>query len=109
MAQKGLGVSLPGAARGADLGGSSKYSREGPGGLMRRRVPCEQLLHTGQSILSPRRTPMCDVRVVFLDTPAAGRKGIRFLFLNPDAVPFYRACLEAVPAPRFGAVETGRA
>jgi len=63
VAQKGLGVSLPGAARGADLGGSSKYSREGPGGLMRRRVPCEQLLHTGQSILSPRRTPMCDVRV----------------------------------------------
>ena len=27
-AQKGLGVSLPGAAVGADLGGSSKYSSE---------------------------------------------------------------------------------
>lgn len=67
---------------------------------MWRRVPCEQLLHTGQSILSPRRTPMCDVRVffVFENSPAAGRKGIRFLFLNPDAVPFYRACLEAVAA-----------
>lgn len=72
---------------------------------MRRRVPCEQLLHTGQSILSPRITPMCDVRVfklleidLIFSTPAAGRKGIRFLFLNPDAVPFYRACLEAVPA-----------
>eukprot|EP01053_Blabericola_migrator_P010111 Blabericola_migrator_1__10110@NODE_5615_length_719_cov_3_389571_g3657_i0_p1_GENE_NODE_5615_length_719_cov_3_389571_g3657_i0NODE_5615_length_719_cov_3_389571_g3657_i0_p1_ORF_typecomplete_len107_score0_51_NODE_5615_length_719_cov_3_389571_g3657_i0312632 len=28
-ARKGLGVSLPGAAAGADLGGSSKYSSEG--------------------------------------------------------------------------------
>lgn len=28
VALKGLGVSLPGAASGADLGGSSKYSRE---------------------------------------------------------------------------------
>lgn len=27
-AQKGLGLSLPGAAAGADLGGSSKYSSE---------------------------------------------------------------------------------
>jgi hypothetical protein len=27
-ASKGLGVSLPGAAAGADLGGSSKYSSE---------------------------------------------------------------------------------
>ena len=25
---------------------------------MWRRVPCEQPLHTGQSILSPRRNPM---------------------------------------------------
>ena len=28
MAQKALGVNLAGAAPGADLGGSSKYSRE---------------------------------------------------------------------------------
>ena len=28
MAQKALGVNLAGAASGADLGGSSKYSRE---------------------------------------------------------------------------------
>ena len=28
VAQKALGVNLAGAARGADLGGSSKYSRE---------------------------------------------------------------------------------
>ena len=28
VARKGLGVNLPGAAPGADLGGSSKYSRE---------------------------------------------------------------------------------
>ena len=33
MAQKALGVNLAGAARGADLGGSSKYSREALVGL----------------------------------------------------------------------------
>jgi hypothetical protein len=49
-----LGVNLAGAASGADLGGSSKYSRETPGGPMWRRVPCEQLLNTGQSILRLR-------------------------------------------------------
>ena len=49
-----LGVNLAGAAPGADLGGSSKYSRETPGGPMWRRVPCEQLLNTGQSILRLR-------------------------------------------------------
>ena len=47
-------MNLAGAAPGADLGGSSKYSRETPGGPMWRRVPCEQLLNTGQSILRLR-------------------------------------------------------
>jgi hypothetical protein len=49
-----LGVNLAGAAPGADLGGSSKYSRETPGGPKWRRVPCEQPLNTGQSILRLR-------------------------------------------------------
>ncbi|KAL0103864.1 hypothetical protein PUN28_017901 [Cardiocondyla obscurior] len=35
---EGSGASLPGAAVGADLGGSSKYSSEAPGGLTWRRV-----------------------------------------------------------------------
>ena len=58
-----LGVNLAGAAPGADLGGSSKYSRETPGGPMWRRVPCEQLLNTGQSILRLRGSldQMCGV------------------------------------------------
>jgi hypothetical protein len=58
-----LGVNPAGAAPGADLGGSSKYSRETPGGPMWRRVPCEQLLNTGQSILRLRGSldQMCGV------------------------------------------------
>jgi hypothetical protein len=32
---------------------------------MWRRVPCEQPLHTGQSILSPRRNPMLMVAGCF--------------------------------------------
>ena len=58
-----MGVNLAGAAPGADLGGSSKYSRETPGGPMWRRVPCEQLLNTGQSILRLRGSldQMCGV------------------------------------------------
>ena len=56
-------MNLAGAAPGADLGGSSKYSRETPGGPMWRRVPCEQLLNTGQSILRLRGSldQMCGV------------------------------------------------
>ena len=49
-----LGVNLAGAAPGADLGGSSKYSRETPGGPKWRRVSCEQPLDTSQSILRLR-------------------------------------------------------
>jgi hypothetical protein len=49
-----LGVSLAGAAPGADLGGSSKYSSEALEGLKWRRVPCEQPLNMGQSILRLR-------------------------------------------------------
>ena len=54
VARKALGVNLAGAAPGADLGGSSKYSRETPGGPMWRRVSCEQLLDTSQSVLRLR-------------------------------------------------------
>ena len=36
----------------ADLGGSSKYSNENFEGSKWRRVPCEQQLNMGQSILS---------------------------------------------------------
>ena len=54
VARKALGVNLAGAALGADLGGSSKYSRETPGGPMWRRVSCEQLLDTSQSVLRLR-------------------------------------------------------
>ena len=54
VARKALGVNLAGAAPGADLGGSSKYSRETPGGPMWRRVSCEQPLNTSQSILRLR-------------------------------------------------------
>ena len=49
-----MGVNLAGAAPGADLGGSSKYSRETPGGPKWRRVSCEQPLDTSQSILRLR-------------------------------------------------------
>ena len=49
-----MGVNLAGAAPGADLGGSSKYSRETPGVPKWRRVSCEQPLDTSQSILRLR-------------------------------------------------------
>ena len=52
------GASPRGAAAGADLGGSSKYSSEILEGRVWRRVPCEQPLHMGQSILSPRVVPL---------------------------------------------------
>jgi hypothetical protein len=45
--RKLCGVSLSEAAPGADLGGSSKYSRENLEGLKWRRVPCEQQLDVG--------------------------------------------------------------
>jgi hypothetical protein len=45
------GVGLPGAATGADLGGSSKYSSETLEDQSWRRVPCEQQLNMGQSAL----------------------------------------------------------
>ena len=51
-------ASAHGAAVSADLGGSSKYSSETPRRLKWRRVPCEQQLHMGQSILSCRLTPL---------------------------------------------------
>lgn len=60
---------------------------------MRRRVPCEQLLHTGQSILSPRRTPMCDVRVCLLAERISRRRA------KGNQVP--------IPEPRCGTVYPG--
>ena len=56
---------------------------------MWRRVSCEQLLHTSQSILSPRRKPML-MECAFFEcvSHTVGRKGIRFLFRNPAAEPF---------------------
>jgi hypothetical protein len=44
---------------------------------MWRRVPCEQPLHTGQSILSPRRNPMLMVAGCLYNTFA--RKDTTFL------------------------------
>ena len=69
---------------------------------MWRRVPCEQPLHTGQSILSPRRNPMsmdrgksraalCLAQSALQATPSVGRKGIRFPFRNPVAEPHSRS------------------
>ena len=58
MSAEATGVSPRGAAAGADLGGSSKYSSEILEGRVWRRVPCEQPLHMGQSILSPRVVPL---------------------------------------------------
>lgn len=53
MALKGLGVSLPGAAAGADLGGSSKESSEILEDRSWSRVSWRQQLATSESILSP--------------------------------------------------------
>jgi hypothetical protein len=43
---------------------------------MWRRVPCEQPLHTGQSILSPRRNPM--LMVAGCSCYHSGVKGVSF-------------------------------
>ena len=50
---------------------------------MWRRVQCEQLLDTGQSILRLRGNPikLCGVLLV-KSNHNFGRKGMRFLFLN---------------------------
>jgi hypothetical protein len=45
---------------------------------MWRRVPCEQPLHTGQSILSPRRNPMLMVAGCF-DRSRSALKAAHFL------------------------------
>jgi len=45
-------VSLGGTASSADLGGSSKYSKETLEGRGRRKVPREQHLDVGKSVLS---------------------------------------------------------
>ena len=88
-----LGVNLAGAAPGADLGGSSKYSRETPGGPTWRRVSCEQPLNTSQSILRLRGSldQTCGVSSKnenFFLMPQRRRKGIRFIFRNLVAEPF---------------------
>ena len=50
---------------------------------MWRRVQCEQLLDTGQSILRLRGNPIKLFGVLFLTLDHNfGRKGMRFLFLN---------------------------
>jgi hypothetical protein len=62
-------VNLVGAAPGTDLGGSSKYSRETPGGPMWRRVSCEQPLNTSQLILRLRGglDQTCGVSTLFFE------------------------------------------
>ncbi len=58
MALKVSDVGLPGAAGGADLGGSSKYSSETLEDQCWRRVPCEQQLNMGQSVLRHAGKPV---------------------------------------------------
>ncbi|KAG8170624.1 hypothetical protein JTE90_018980 [Oedothorax gibbosus] len=53
--------SPPGAATGADLGGSSK-TQVRTLRLKRRRVPCEQQLNMGQSVLRDRRKNRSEAR-----------------------------------------------
>ena len=57
----------------------------------RRRVPCEQQLYMGQSILSPREVPLrAEAGAPLLVEAGAsppGRKGIGSIFPNPEAEP----------------------
>lgn len=61
MSAEGYGVSLAGAAFGADLGSSSKHSAEKPflvlRGPVRRRVSRQLRLNESESVLSPGQTP----------------------------------------------------
>ena len=57
-------MSLSGTMFSADLGGSSKYSNENFEDRSGRRVPCEQHLVTGYSILRHREVP-CNTRVLY--------------------------------------------
>ena len=82
-----LGVNLAGAAPCADLGGSSKYSRETPGRPTWRRVSCEQPLNTSQSILRLRGSldqtrGVTPKEFIFFLVPRRRRKGIQFIFWN---------------------------
>lgn len=55
---------------------------------MWRRVPCEQPLHTGQSILSPRRNPMLMVAGCRKRTGSRRKGGGRSVCVDPcEAVP----------------------
>ena len=76
VAEKALGVSLAGAARGADLGGSSKYSRRSPGGPKWRMVSCKQQLNMSESVLSHggNLDQMCGAFSLFILLERNGRK-----------------------------------
>ena len=114
MCAEATGASPRGAAAGADLGGSSKYSSEILEGRVWRRVPCEQPLHMGQSILSPRVVPL-RAEATARDpsrTRAAplGRKGIGSIFPNPKAEPavLWAANAAKRPSPETPAGAPGR-
>lgn len=57
MSAEAFGVTLSGAASGADLGGSSKHSVGSPEVLGWIRVPRQLRLNEDESVLSLRATP----------------------------------------------------
>ena len=65
---------------------------------MWRRVQCEQLLDTGQSLLRLRGNPikLCGVFILASQDHNYSRKGMRFLFLNLVA----DCLLYTSPSPR---------
>jgi hypothetical protein len=51
---------------------------------MWRRVPCEQQLNMGQSVLRNRRRPFQKLQMLFMETVKIIRKGIGLIFPNSD-------------------------